>query len=47
MVPLSGMQQHLMAPRWHRVGRLPFVHGEQLVQLEKDEGMVTRWPTST
>lgn len=28
MVPLSGMAQHRMAPRWHRAGRLLFNHGE-------------------
>ena len=28
MAPLSGMVDHPLAPRWHRVGRLLFAHGE-------------------
>ncbi|WCE03031.1 bifunctional lysylphosphatidylglycerol flippase/synthetase MprF [Pseudoxanthomonas sp. JBR18] len=28
MAPLSGMAGHALAPRWHRVGRLLFAHGE-------------------
>ncbi|WDS37544.1 bifunctional lysylphosphatidylglycerol flippase/synthetase MprF [Pseudoxanthomonas sp.] len=28
MAPLSGMAGHALAPRWHRIGRLLFSHGE-------------------
>ncbi len=28
MAPMSGMAQHELAPRWHRLGRLVFDHGE-------------------
>jgi phosphatidylglycerol lysyltransferase len=28
MAPLSGMAGHALAPRWHRIGRLLFAHGE-------------------
>lgn len=29
MAPLSGLEAHHLAPRWHRVGRLLFGHGER------------------
>ncbi|SEL70695.1 phosphatidylglycerol lysyltransferase [Pseudoxanthomonas sp. GM95] len=28
MAPLSGMAGHALAPRWHRIGRLLYSHGE-------------------
>ncbi len=28
MAPLSGMTEHVLAPMWHRMGRLLFAHGE-------------------
>jgi phosphatidylglycerol lysyltransferase len=29
MAPMSGMEQHQLAPRWHRFGRMMFQHGER------------------
>lgn len=29
MAPMSGMVEHVLAPRWHRFGRLMFQHGER------------------
>jgi phosphatidylglycerol lysyltransferase len=29
MAPMSGMASHELAPRWHRLGRLAFEHGER------------------
>jgi phosphatidylglycerol lysyltransferase len=34
MAPLSGMAQHSLAPRWHRVGRLLFTHGENFYNFQ-------------
>nr|WP_240756103.1 phosphatidylglycerol lysyltransferase domain-containing protein [Pandoraea sp. XY-2] len=27
MAPMSGMETHQLAPRWHRFGRMMFAHG--------------------
>ena len=32
--PLSGMAQHPLAPRWHRLGRLLFSHGEHFYNFQ-------------
>jgi phosphatidylglycerol lysyltransferase len=29
MAPMSGMAEHRLAPRWHRLGGLLFHHGER------------------
>ena len=29
MAPMSGMEQHQLASRWHRFGRMMFQHGER------------------
>ncbi len=34
MAPLSGMAQHRFAPRWHRLGRLLFAHGENFYNFQ-------------
>ena len=34
MAPLSGMAQHPLAPRWHRMGRLLFAHGEHFYNFQ-------------
>jgi phosphatidylglycerol lysyltransferase len=34
MAPLSGMAQHRLAPRWHRLGRLLFAHGENFYNFQ-------------
>jgi len=34
MAPLSGMAQHPLAPRWHRLGRLLFSHGEHFYNFQ-------------
>jgi phosphatidylglycerol lysyltransferase len=34
MAPLSGMAEHALAPRWHRVGRLLFTHGENFYNFQ-------------
>lgn len=34
MAPLAGMAEHPLAPRWHRVGRLLFAHGEQFYNFQ-------------
>jgi phosphatidylglycerol lysyltransferase len=34
MAPLSGMAQHPLAPRWHRLGRLLFAHGEHFYNFQ-------------
>ncbi len=34
MAPLSGMAQHALAPRWHRMGRLLFAHGENFYNFQ-------------
>ena len=34
MAPLSGMAAHPLAPRWHRMGRLLFAHGEHFYNFQ-------------
>jgi phosphatidylglycerol lysyltransferase len=34
MAPLSGMAEHALAPRWHRIGRLLFTHGENFYNFQ-------------
>jgi phosphatidylglycerol lysyltransferase len=34
MAPLSGMAAHPLAPRWHRLGRLLFAHGENFYNFQ-------------
>lgn len=34
MAPLSGLAQHRFAPRWHRLGRLLFAHGENFYNFQ-------------
>ena len=34
MVPLSGMASHRLAPRWQRLGRLLFNHGENFYNFQ-------------
>jgi phosphatidylglycerol lysyltransferase len=34
MAPLSGMAAHPLAPRWHRLGRLLFAHGEDFYNFQ-------------
>jgi len=34
MAPLSGMAGHPLAPRWHRMGRLLFSHGEHFYNFQ-------------
>ena len=34
MAPLSGMAEHPLAPRWHRLGRLLFAHGEHFYNFQ-------------
>ena len=34
MAPLSGMAEHPLAPRWHRLGRLLFSHGEHFYNFQ-------------
>lgn len=34
MAPLSGMAGHPLAPRWHRMGRLLFAHGENFYNFQ-------------
>jgi phosphatidylglycerol lysyltransferase len=34
MAPLSGMAEHPLAPRWHRMGRLLFAHGENFYNFQ-------------
>lgn len=34
MAPLSGLQQHALAPLWHKVGHLIFSHGESFYNFE-------------
>ncbi len=34
MAPMSGMAKHPLAPRWHRVGRLLFAHGEHFYNFQ-------------
>jgi phosphatidylglycerol lysyltransferase len=34
MAPLSGMATHPLAPRWHRMGRLLFAHGENFYNFQ-------------
>jgi phosphatidylglycerol lysyltransferase len=34
MAPLSGMAAHPLAPRWHRLGRLLFSHGEHFYNFQ-------------
>lgn len=34
MAPLSGMAEHPLAPRWHRLGRLLFSHGENFYNFQ-------------
>jgi len=34
MAPLSGMAGHPLAPRWHRMGRLLFSHGENFYNFQ-------------
>jgi phosphatidylglycerol lysyltransferase len=34
MAPLSGMAQHPLAPKWHRLGRLLFAHGENFYNFQ-------------
>jgi phosphatidylglycerol lysyltransferase len=34
MAPLSGMAEHPLASRWHRLGRLVFAHGEYFYNFQ-------------
>ena len=34
MAPLSGMAEHPLAPRWHRMGNLLFSHGENFYNFQ-------------
>ena len=34
MAPLSGLEQHALAPMWHKLGRLIFRHGESFYNFE-------------
>lgn len=34
MAPLSGMAEHPLAPKWHRLGRLLFAHGEHFYNFQ-------------
>jgi phosphatidylglycerol lysyltransferase len=34
MAPLSGMAEHPLAPRWHRLGRMLFSHGEHFYNFQ-------------
>ena len=34
MAPLSGLEQHELAPLWHKLGHLVFSHGEVFYQFE-------------
>jgi phosphatidylglycerol lysyltransferase len=34
MAPLSGMAEHPLAPRWHRMGHLLFSHGENFYNFQ-------------
>ncbi len=34
MAPLSGMEQHALAPLWHKLGHLIFTHGETFYNFE-------------
>ena len=34
MAPLSGLEEHPLAPAWHRVGSFIFRHGEQFYNFE-------------
>ena len=34
MAPLSGLEQHPLAPAWHRVGNLVFRYGEHFYNFE-------------
>lgn len=34
MAPLSGLEQHPLAPAWHRIGSFVFRHGEHFYNFE-------------
>ncbi len=34
MVPLAGMAKHRLAPKWHRLARLMFAHGEHFYNFQ-------------
>ncbi len=34
MAPLAGLEQHPMAPAWHRIGSFVFRHGEHFYNFE-------------
>lgn len=34
MAPLAGLEQHRLAPAWHRLGRLVYRHGEDFYNFE-------------
>jgi phosphatidylglycerol lysyltransferase len=34
MAPLSGLEQHALAPVWHKLGHLIFSHGEHFYNFE-------------
>ena len=34
MAPLSGLEAHKLAPRWHKVGTFVFRHGEHFYNFE-------------
>jgi phosphatidylglycerol lysyltransferase len=34
MAPMSGLDPHALAPRWHRLGRLLYRHGEHFYNFQ-------------
>jgi phosphatidylglycerol lysyltransferase len=34
MAPLAGLEQHPLAPAWHRIGNFVFRHGEHFYNFE-------------
>ena len=34
MAPLSGLEEHPLAPLWHKIGHLIFTHGENFYNFE-------------
>ena len=34
MAPLAGLEQHPLAPLWHKLGHLIFEHGENFYNFE-------------
>jgi phosphatidylglycerol lysyltransferase len=34
MAPLAGLEQHRLAPAWHKIGRFVYQHGEEFYNFE-------------